>query len=135
MLADSCAMQRVRATKQFDMIVTDNLFGDILSEEAAMLTGSLGMLPSVALGTPGGPGLYEPIHGSAPGIAGQGIGTPYASILSLSIALRLSLGRADAAARVEAAVEAAPNAGARTPDIGRELGTQAMNYAMLAALG
>ncbi len=83
MLADNAAMQLVHEPKQFDVLVTDNLFGDILSDEAAQLTGSLGMLPSAALGEPGKPGLYEPIHGSAPDIAGKGIANPLAAILSL----------------------------------------------------
>ena len=117
MLADNCAMQLVRAPRQFDVILTDNLFGDILSDEAAMLTGSLGMLPSAALGTPGGPGLYEPIHGSAPDIAGRGIANPCAAILSLAMALRHSLGETGAAERVERAVERAIESGVRTADL------------------
>jgi 3-isopropylmalate dehydrogenase len=117
MYADNCAMQLVRAPKQFDVIVTDNLFGDILSDAAAMLTGSLGMLPSAALGEPGTPGLYEPIHGSAPDIAGQGVANPCAAILSLAMALRLQLGRADLADKVEAAVGKALDDGYRTADL------------------
>src|SRR5690606_18173776 len=93
MLADNAAMQLVRAPTQFDVLLTDNLFGDILSDEASQLTGSLGMLPSAALGA-SGPGLYEPVHGSAPDIAGQGIANPLAAILSFEMALRWSLGRA-----------------------------------------
>ncbi|MCA6295575.1 MAG: 3-isopropylmalate dehydrogenase, partial [Phenylobacterium sp.] len=96
-LADNAAMQIVRDPRQFDVLVTDNLFGDILSDAAAQLTGSLGMLPSAALGDAGRPGLYEPIHGSAPDIAGQGIANPLASILSLEMAFRWSLGRPEAA--------------------------------------
>ena len=134
MLADNTAMQLVKNPKQFDIILTDNLFGDILSDEAAMLTGSLGLLPSAALGEKGMPGLYEPIHGSAPDIAGQGLANPCASILSLAMALRYSLGRVDFADRVEAAVEAALNAGARTRDLGGTLGTQEMGDAVLAQL-
>ena len=134
MLADNTAMQLVKQPRQFDVILTDNLFGDILSDEAAMLTGSLGMLPSAALGEAGTPGLYEPIHGSAPDIAGQGLANPCASILSLALALRYSLGRADLAARVEAAVAAALDAGARTRDLGGNLGTRAMGDAVLAHL-
>ena len=134
MLADNTAMQLVKDPRQFDVILTDNLFGDILSDEAAMLTGSLGMLPSAALGVAGMPGLYEPIHGSAPDIAGQGIANPCASILSLAMALRHSLDRADLAARVERAVEAALDAGARTRDLGGTLGTVAMGDAVLARL-
>ncbi len=133
MLADNTAMQLVKNPRQFDVILTDNLFGDILSDEAAMLTGSLGMLPSAALGS-GGPGLYEPIHGSAPDIAGQGVANPCASILSLAMALRYSLARPDLAARVEAAVEAALDGGARTRDLGGTLGTAAMGDAVLTAL-
>lgn len=134
MLADNAAMQLVKSPRQFDVILTDNLFGDILSDEAAMLTGSLGMLPSAALGTAGSPGLYEPIHGSAPDIAGQGVANPCAAILSLALALHYSLGRADLAQRVEAAVSAALDAGARTRDLGGELGTSAMTDAVLAQL-
>ena len=135
MLADNTAMQLVKNPKQFDIILTDNLFGDILSDAAAMLTGSLGMLPSAALGEAGKPGLYEPIHGSAPDIAGQGLANPCASILSLGMALRYSLSRADLADRVEAAVSAALDGGARTRDIGGSLGTVAMGDAILAVLG
>lgn len=117
MYADNCAMQLCRAPRQFDVIVTDNLFGDILSDEAAMLTGSLGMLPSASLGAPGVPGLYEPVHGSAPDIAGQGKANPLATILSLSMALRYSLERGDLADMVETAVQSVLGAGIRTPDI------------------
>ncbi len=134
MLADNTAMQLVKNPRQFDIILTDNLFGDILSDEAAMLTGSLGMLPSAALGLAGMPGLYEPIHGSAPDIAGQGVANPCAAILSLAMALRHSLGRPDLATRVEAAVSAALDGGARTADIGGTLGTAAMGDAVLAGL-
>jgi 3-isopropylmalate dehydrogenase len=134
MLADNMAMQLVKNPKQFDVIVTDNLFGDILSDEAAMLTGSLGMLPSAAIGEAGKPGLYEPIHGSAPDIAGQGLANPCAAILSFAMALRFSLGDAPAADRVEAAVDAALTAGARTRDIGGTLSTQEMGAAIIAAL-
>ena len=134
MYADNCAMQLVKAPKQFDIILTDNLFGDLLSDLAAMSTGSLGMLPSAALGDKGKPGLYEPIHGSAPDIAGRGIANPCASILSLAMALRYSLGAPEAADRVEAAVEAALDAGARTGDIGGKLSTREMGDAILAKL-
>jgi 3-isopropylmalate dehydrogenase len=133
-LADNCAMQLVKQPKLFDVIVTDNLFGDILSDEAAMLTGSIGLLPSAALGVAGSPGLYEPVHGSAPDIAGQGIANPLAAILSLAMALRLSLGRADLATQIEAAVRAALAAGARTRDLGGSLSTAAMGDAVLAQL-
>lgn len=134
MYADNCAMQLVKAPKQFDIILTDNLFGDLLSDLAAMSTGSLGMLPSAALGEKGRPGLYEPIHGSAPDIAGQGIANPCASILSLAMALRHSLGAPETADRVEAAVESALEAGARTADIGGKLSTREMGDAILAKL-
>jgi len=121
MLADNCAMQLVRAPKQFDVIVTDNLFGDLLSDEAAMLTGSLGMLPSASLGeadsTGKRPALYEPIHGSAPDIAGKGIANPIASILSLAMAMRYSFDRPREADLIEAAVEAVLESGIRTGDI------------------
>ena len=134
MLADNTAMQLVKNPRQFDVIVTDNLFGDILSDEASMCTGSLGMLPSAALGAPGAPGLYEPIHGSAPDIAGQGVANPLAAILSFEMALRWSLGRGDLADRLFAAVKAALDGGARTRDLGGSLGTRAMGDAVLAAL-
>ncbi len=134
MLADNAAMQLVRAPTQFDVILTDNLFGDILSDEASQLTGSLGMLPSAALGEPGRPGLYEPIHGSAPDIAGQGVANPLAAILSFEMALRWSLGRAETADRLFTAVTKALEGGARTRDIGGTLTTVQMGDAVLAAL-
>ncbi len=133
-LADNAAMQMVKNPKQFDVLVTDNLFGDILSDEAAQLTGSLGMLPSAALGAPGKPGLYEPIHGSAPDIAGQGIANPLAAILSFEMALRWSLDRADLADRLFAAVGRALDRGARTTDLGGALSTAQMGDAVLAQL-
>jgi 3-isopropylmalate dehydrogenase len=133
-LADNCAMQLVRAPKQFDVIVTDNLFGDILSDAAAMLTGSLGMLPSAALGAPGKPGLYEPIHGSAPDIAGKGVANPLAAILSFEMALRWSLNQVEAADRLLAAVKAALNGGARTRDLGGALSTAEMGSVVLSHL-
>ncbi len=135
MLADNCAMQLVRAPLQFDVILTDNLFGDILSDQAAMLTGSLGMLPSASLGAPGTPGLYEPIHGSAPDIAGKNDANPCGMILSLGLALRHSLGRADLAARLERAVASALESGARTRDIGGSASTAELTEAVVAALG
>jgi 3-isopropylmalate dehydrogenase len=134
MLADNAAMQLVRNPRQFDVLVTDNLFGDILSDEAAQLTGSLGMLPSASLGEPGKPGLYEPIHGSAPDIAGRGLANPLATILSFEMALRWSLGRPDLAARLLAAVQSALEAGARTTDLGGKLTTREMGDAVLARL-
>lgn len=136
-LADNCAMQLVKNPKQFDVILTDNLFGDLLSDAAAMLTGSLGMLPSASLGS-GGPGLYEPVHGSAPDIAGQGIANPLAAILSFAMALRYSLDMGDAADRIEAAVSKALDE-ARTGDIWAEgferVGTKGMGDAILKVLG
>jgi 3-isopropylmalate dehydrogenase len=134
MLADNTAMQLVKNPRQFDVILTDNLFGDILSDEAAQLTGSVGMLPSAAIGAPGAPGLYEPVHGSAPDIAGKGVANPLAAILSFEMALRWSLARPDLADRLTAAVAAALEAGARTPDLGGTLGTAQMADAVLAAL-
>jgi 3-isopropylmalate dehydrogenase len=134
MLADNAAMQLVKNPRQFDVILTDNLFGDILSDEAAQLTGSLGMLPSAAIGDPGQPGLYEPIHGSAPDIAGKGLANPLAAILSLAMALRWSLARPDLADRLGAAVEQALAGGARTADLGGSLSTIEMADAVLAAL-
>ena len=133
-LADNAAMQIVKNPKQFDVMVTDNLFGDILSDAAAQLTGSLGMLPSAALGEPGTPGLYEPIHGSAPDIAGKGIANPLAAILSFEMALRWSLNRADLADKLFAAVNRALEGGARTPDLGGKLTTVQMGDAVLAEL-
>src|SRR5882762_6591472 len=121
MYADNCAMQLVRQPKQFDVIVTSNLFGDLLSDCAAMLTGSLGMLPSASLGAPDGTGrrkaLYEPVHGSAPDIAGKGVANPLACILSFAMMLRYSFDLAEEADLVEKAVADALAAGARTADI------------------
>lgn len=134
MYADACAMELVRQPKQFDVILADNLFGDLLSDAAAMLTGSIGMLPSASLGAPGTPGLYEPVHGSAPDIAGQGVANPCAAILSLEMALRWSLGKEKAADQLYAAVGKALDRGARTRDLGGELTTRQMADAVLAAL-
>lgn len=131
-LADNCAMQLVRAPKQFDVIVTDNLFGDILSDAAAMLTGSLGMLPSAALGAPGKPGLYEPIHGSAPDIAGKGVANPLAAILSFEMALRWSLNQVEAADRLLTSVKKTLDQGAKTKDLGGSLNTTQMGDAVIA---
>ncbi|MDO9246334.1 MAG: isocitrate/isopropylmalate family dehydrogenase, partial [Phenylobacterium sp.] len=128
------AMQIVKNPKQFDVMVTDNLFGDILSDISAQLTGSLGMLPSAALGVAGKPGLYEPIHGSAPDIAGQGLANPLAAILSFEMALRWSLDRTDLADTLFAAVNKALETGARTRDLGGALTTVQMGDAVLAAL-
>lgn len=138
MYADNCAMQLLRNPAQFDVIVTDNLFGDILSDEAAMLTGSLGMLPSASLGMPGTPGLYEPVHGSAPDIAGQGKANPLATILSFAMALRYSLDLGEAADAVETAVQEVLGQGIRTADIMatgcKEVATAAMGDALITAL-
>ena len=137
MYVDNCAMQLVRNPKQFDVIVTGNLFGDILSDEASMLTGSIGMLPSASLDARG-KGLYEPIHGSAPDIAGRGVANPLATILSAAMMLRYSLGQPQAAGRIEAAVAKVLKAGVRTADIhtagARKVSTQEMGDAVLAAL-
>jgi 3-isopropylmalate dehydrogenase len=137
MYVDNCAMQLVRNPKQFDVIVTGNMFGDILSDEASMLTGSIGMLPSASMDEKG-KGLYEPIHGSAPDIAGKGVANPLASILSAAMMLRYSLGRAAEADRLEAAVRTVLRQGLRTADIYtdgcRKVGTREMGDAVAAAL-
>jgi len=133
MYVDNAAMQLVRNPGQFDVIVTGNLFGDILSDQASMCAGSIGMLPSASLDG-SGKGLYEPIHGSAPDIAGQGKANPCATILSAAMLLRYSLGMAEAADRMEAAVSAALTGGARTADLGGTLSTQAMGDAVVQAL-
>jgi 3-isopropylmalate dehydrogenase len=142
MYADNCAMQLVRNPKQFDVIVTDNLFGDMLSDEAAMLTGSLGMLPSASLGDPDETGrrksLYEPVHGSAPDIAGKGIANPIACLLSFAMMLRYSLDLDDEANLVETAVRNVLGAGKRTADIAKPgqatVSTSEMGAAVLAEL-
>jgi 3-isopropylmalate dehydrogenase len=133
LLVDNAAMQLVSRPSDFDVIVTENLFGDILSDEAAMLTGSLGMLPSASLGEDG-PGLYEPVHGSAPDIAGTGKANPLATLLSVAMMLKYGLGMHDEAAKVEAAVDSALAQGLRTPDLGGETTTEQMTEAVLAAL-
>ena len=137
MYVDNCAMQLVRNPKQFDVIVTGNLFGDILSDEASMLTGSIGMLPSASLDE-SGKGLYEPIHGTAPDIAGRGVANPLATILSAAMLLRYSLRQPQAASRIEAAVGKVLREGLRTADIytagTRKVGTNEMGDAVLAAL-
>jgi 3-isopropylmalate dehydrogenase len=137
MYVDNAAMQLVRNPRQFDVIVTGNLFGDILSDEASMLTGSIGMLPSASLDERG-KGLYEPIHGSAPDIAGSGAANPLAIILSAAMMLRYSLGEARAADRVERAVKTVLAAGLRTADIHsagmKKIGTREMGDAVIAAL-
>jgi 3-isopropylmalate dehydrogenase len=139
MYVDNAAMQLVKAPKQFDVMVTGNMFGDILSDAAAMLTGSIGMLPSASLDIDG-KGMYEPIHGSAPDIAGQGIANPLATIMSVSMMLRYSLGKVDLADKVDAAVKTVLQQGLRTADIYVEgsqeekVGTAAMGDAGVAAL-
>ena len=117
LLVDNAAMQLVSRPADFDVIVTENLFGDILSDESAMLTGSLGMLPSASLGADGDPGLFEPVHGSAPDIAGKGIANPLATFLSVAMMLRHGFGRAEDAVRIETAVDAVLERGLRTPDL------------------
>ncbi len=137
MYVDNAAMQLVKAPKAFDVVVTGNMFGDILSDEAAMLTGSIGMLPSASLDKHN-KGLYEPSHGSAPDIAGKGIANPLATILSAAMMLRYSLNQAAAAERIESAVQAVLTAGLRTPDIHSEgtikVGTREMGDAVVAAI-
>ena len=133
MYVDNCAMQLVRNPGQFDVIVTGNLFGDILSDQASMCAGSIGMLPSASLDS-AGKGLYEPIHGSAPDIAGQGKANPLATILSAAMMLRYSLGLPDVANRIETAVAKALAGGARSADLGGNMSTSEMGDAVLAAL-
>ncbi|MDB5878348.1 MAG: leuB [Variovorax sp.] len=137
MYVDNAAMQLVKAPKKFDVIVTGNMFGDILSDEAAMLTGSIGMLPSASLNS-SSQGLYEPSHGSAPDIAGKGIANPLATILSAAMMLRFSLNQPEAADRIESAVKSVLASGLRTGDIWSEgtkrVGTREMGDAVVAAL-
>jgi 3-isopropylmalate dehydrogenase len=149
LLVDNAAMQLVAAPRHFDTILTENMFGDILSDEAAMITGSIGMLPSASLGDedpptsptpstqgtpargPHTPGLFEPVHGSAPDIAGRGLANPLAMFLSAALMLRHGLGLADEAAAVESAVERALAGGLRTPDLGGDAGTGQATRAVL----
>ena len=139
MLVDNCATQLVMNPGQFDVILTENMFGDILSDEASMITGSIGMLPSASLGT-GNPGLFEPIHGSAPDIAGKGIANPIAQILSAAMMLRHSLGESEAAACIEAAVAKVLKSGVITGDLASAMpgatvvGTAAMGDAVARAV-
>ncbi|MDO9372455.1 MAG: 3-isopropylmalate dehydrogenase [Gammaproteobacteria bacterium] len=137
MYVDNAAMQLVRAPKQFDVMVTGNIFGDILSDEASMLTGSIGMLPSASLDA-NGKGMYEPIHGSAPDIAGKNVANPLATLLSVAMMLRYTLHEAELAARVERAVSRVLDEGCRTADIYtdgmRKVGTREMGEAVLTAL-
>jgi 3-isopropylmalate dehydrogenase len=138
LLVDNAAMQLVSRPADFDVIVTENLFGDILSDESAMLTGSLGMLPSASLGTDGEPGLFEPVHGSAPDIAGQGVANPLATFLSAAMMLRHGLDRAEEAARIESAVDVVLERGLRTPDLAApgesSVGTDEIADAVIASL-
>ncbi len=140
MLVDNAAMQLVSRPAGFDVIVTENLFGDILSDEGAMLTGSLGMLPSASMGAEGEPGLFEPVHGSAPDIAGQGTANPLATMLSAAMMLRYGLGDGESAGRIESAVNGVLASGLRTPDLfsGAEgeskVGTGDVTAAVLADL-
>jgi 3-isopropylmalate dehydrogenase len=138
MYVDNAAMQLVKWPKQFDVMVTTNMFGDILSDCAAMLTGSIGMLPSASLDE-NGKGMYEPIHGSAPDIAGKGVANPLATILSVAMMLRYSLDAPEMAERIERAVDKVLDAGLRTPDIMSEgmteVNCEAMGDAVTAALG
>jgi 3-isopropylmalate dehydrogenase len=138
LLVDNAAMQLVSRPAEFDVIVTENLFGDILSDESAMLTGSLGMLPSASLGAEGEPGLFEPVHGSAPDIAGQGIANPLATFLTTAMLLRDGLDHPDDATRIETAVDAVLERGLRTPDLAaageKTVGTEEMTTAVLGEL-
>jgi 3-isopropylmalate dehydrogenase len=133
MLVDNAAMQLVSDPTRFDVIVTENMFGDILSDEAAMLTGSLGMLPSASLGGDG-PGLFEPVHGSAPDIAGTGAANPLATFLSAAMLLRDGLGMDAGAERVEGAVEAVLASGLRTADLDGRATTAEVTEAVLARI-
>jgi 3-isopropylmalate dehydrogenase len=133
-LVDNAAMQLVSSPRHFDVIVTENMFGDILSDEAAMITGSIGMLPSASLGEPGSPGLFEPVHGSAPDIAGQGIANPLAMFLSVAMMLRHGFSFAEEAAAVESAVDRALEGGLRTRDLGGDATTAQATEAVLEHL-
>jgi 3-isopropylmalate dehydrogenase len=133
-LVDNAAMMLVSSPRHFDVILTENMFGDILSDEAAMLTGSIGMLPSASLGEEGTPGVFEPVHGSAPDIAGQGIANPLAMFLSAAMMLRHGLDLPDAASSVESAVDKALDQGLRTPDLGGTASTAEATQAVLAHL-
>jgi 3-isopropylmalate dehydrogenase len=130
-LVDNAAMQLVSNPSDFDVIVTENMFGDILSDEAAMITGSIGMLPSASLGEPGTPGMFEPVHGSAPDIAGQGIANPLAMFLSVAMLVRHGLGGESEAAALESAVDAALRDGLRTRDLGGDATTEQATRAVL----
>ena len=133
LLVDNAAMRLIGAPRHFDVILTENMFGDILSDEAAMLSGSIGLLPSASLGVPG-PGLFEPVHGSAPDIAGKGVANPIAMILSSALMLRHALSLEEQAAAVESAVDRALAEGLRTPDLGGAAGTAEATQAILKYL-
>jgi isocitrate/isopropylmalate dehydrogenase len=135
LLVDNAAMQLIARPADFDVIVTENLFGDILSDEAAMITGSIGMLPSASLGERGDPGVFEPVHGSAPDIAGTGAANPLAMFLSVALMLRHALGWEAEATAVESAVDRALDAGLRTRDLGGEATTTEATRAVIDALG
>ncbi|MGZ5338109.1 MAG: isocitrate/isopropylmalate family dehydrogenase, partial [Thermoleophilaceae bacterium] len=134
MLVDNAAMQLVAHPAEFDVILTENLFGDILSDEAAMLTGSLGMLPSASLGDGSGPGLFEPVHGTAPDIAGRGTANPLAMLGSVALMLRHGLAMENEASALESAVDRALGDGLRTADLGGDATTEAATRAVLANL-
>jgi 3-isopropylmalate dehydrogenase len=138
MLVDNAAMQLVRQPKQFDVILTSNIFGDILSDEASMVTGSIGMLPSASLGAPGTPGLYEPIHGSAPDIAGRDLANPIATLLSVAMMMRHTLNLEAEAVSIETAVDEVLKEGWRTADIAkpgeRTIGTREMGRRIIEVL-
>jgi 3-isopropylmalate dehydrogenase len=134
LLVDNAAMQLVSRPADFDVILTENMFGDILSDEAAMITGSIGMLPSASLGAPGAPGLFEPVHGSAPDITGTGAANPLATILSVALLLR-EIGREAEAEAVESAVDRALEGGLRTRDLGGSASTTEATDAVIAQLG
>jgi 3-isopropylmalate dehydrogenase len=129
-LVDAAAMYLIQSPKRFDVMLTENLFGDILSDEAAMLPGSMGMLPSASLGEPGSPGIFEPVHGSAPDIAGEGKANPYATILSAAMMFRHSLGRPDVAEAIEQGVSVALEAHFLTPDLGGKKTTDEVSKAV-----
>jgi 3-isopropylmalate dehydrogenase len=133
LLVDNAAMRLVAAPRHFDVILTENMFGDILSDEAAMLTGSIGLLPSASLGDDG-PGVFEPVHGSAPDIAGSGRANPLAMFLSAALMLRHGLGMQEEAAALESAVDRALDAGLRTPDLGGTATTAEATRAVLSQL-
>jgi 3-isopropylmalate dehydrogenase len=129
-LVDAAAMYLIQTPKRFDVMLTENLFGDILSDEAAILPGSMGMLPSASLGEPGSPGIFEPVHGSAPDIAGEGKANPYATILSAAMMFRHSLGRPDVAEAIEQGVSVALEAHFSTPDLGGKKTTEEVTKAV-----